>query len=149
MEIERKFLVNPIEWEKFPKPNPVQIQQGYLSNTSEMTVRIRVKGDSGFLTIKGPTQGISREEFEYEIPLIDVKNMSKIFSTKLLSKLRYKILHKDHIWEVDVFEGKLNGLILAEIELNSEDEKFDLPTFLGKEVSEDPEYFNSNLIKKC
>ncbi len=149
MEIERKFLVDPKEWEKFPKPEPEKIQQGYLTNTPEITVRLRVKGSSGYLTIKGATQGISREEFEYEIPVSDVNDMVQIFHTPLLSKLRYRIFHEHHMWEIDVFEGKLEGLILAEIELESENEKFGLPSFVGKEVSEDPKYFNSNLIKNC
>ncbi len=149
MEIERKFLVDTEEWEKFPKPEPVLIKQGYLSNTPDVTVRLRVKGDKGFLTVKGATKGISREEFEYEIPARDVEEMVGFFQTQLLSKWRYTIAFMDHLWEVDVFKGNLSGLILAEIELQNENEGFNLPPFVGKEVSDNPEYYNSNLIKKC
>lgn len=149
MEIERKFLVDAEEWEKFPKPEPVLIKQGYLTNTEDITIRLRVKGNKGFLTVKGATKGISREEFEYEIPASDVEEMVAVFQTQLLSKWRYTLPFKDHLWEVDVFEGKLSGLILAEIELKAENERFEWPPFVGKEVSESPDYFNSNLIKKC
>jgi CYTH domain-containing protein len=148
MEIERKFLVIKEIWKEFEKPSPSRIVQAYLVNSAEKTVRIRIKGTKGFLTIKGPTQGISRAEFEYEIPLKDADELISTFAEKVIEKFRYEIAYKNHIWEVDVFAGKLEGLCLAEIELNSEDEHFELPDWVGEEVSTDPNYYNSNLINK-
>lgn len=148
MEIERKFLVKEQLWETIEKPSPSRIVQAYLVNSTEKTVRIRIKGTKGFLTIKGPTQGISRSEFEYEIPLKDAEELISTFAEKVIEKFRYEISFKNHLWEVDVFTGKLEGLYLAEIELNSEDEHFELPEWVGEEVSTDPNYYNSNLINK-
>ena len=148
MEIERKFLVKEQLWEAIEKPSPSRIVQAYLVNSAEKTVRIRIKGTKGFLTIKGPTQGISRSEFEYEIPLKDADELISTFAEKVIEKFRYEISFKNHLWEVDVFTGKLEGLYLAEIELNSEDEHFELPEWVGEEVSIDPNYYNSNLINK-
>lgn len=148
MEIERKFLVKEQLWETIEKPSPSRIVQAYLVNSTEKTVRIRIKGTKGFLTIKGPTQGISRSEFEYEIPLKDADELISTFAEKVIEKFRYEISFKNHLWEVDVFTGKLEGLYLAEIELNSEDEHFELPEWVGEEVSTDPNYYNSNLINK-
>jgi CYTH domain-containing protein len=148
MEIERKFLVKEQLWQGIEKPSPSRIVQAYLVNSAEKTVRIRIKGTKGFLTIKGPTQGISRAEFEYEIPLKDADELISTFAEKVIEKFRYEISFKNHLWEVDVFTGKLEGLYLAEIELNSEDEHFELPEWVGEEVSTDPNYYNSNLINK-
>ena len=148
MEIERKFLVKEHLWEAIEKPSPSRIVQAYIVNSAEKTVRIRIKGTKGFLTIKGPTQGISRSEFEYEIPLKDADELISTFAEKVIEKFRYEISFKNHLWEVDVFTGKLEGLYLAEIELNSEDEHFELPEWVGEEVSIDPNYYNSNLINK-
>ena len=148
MEIERKFLVKEQLWQGIEKPSPSRIVQAYLVNSAEKTVRIRIKGTKGFLTIKGPTQGISRAEFEYEIPLKDADELISTFAEKVIEKFRYEISFKNHLWEVDVFAGKLEGLYLAEIELNSEDEHFELPDWVGEEVSTDPNYYNSNLINK-
>jgi CYTH domain-containing protein len=148
VEIERKFLINAEKWNLFPKPEPVLIKQGYLLNSPEATVRLRTKGDLGYLTIKGESKGISREEFEYQIPFNDVIQMFNNFQSKVLSKWRYTLTFENKIWEIDVFKGKLSGLILAEIELKSEDETFTLPPFIDEEVSFNPEYYNSNLIKK-
>ena len=148
MEIERKFLVKEQLWEAIEKPSPSRIVQAYIVNSAEKTVRIRIKGTKGFLTIKGPTQGISRSEFEYEIPLKDADELISTFAEKVIEKFRYEISFKNHLWEVDVFTGKLDGLYLAEIELNSEDEHFELPEWVGEEVSTDPNYYNSNLINK-
>jgi CYTH domain-containing protein len=148
MEIERKFLVKEQLWEGIEKHSPSRIVQAYLVNSAEKTVRIRIKGTQGFITIKGPTQGISRAEFEYEIPLKDADELISTFAEKVIEKFRYEISFKNHLWEVDVFKGKLEGLYLAEIELNSEDEHFELPDWVGEEVSTDPNYYNSNLINK-
>jgi len=147
LEIERKFLVNDALWEQVSKPNPAKIIQGYLSSNPECTVRVRVKNQNAFLTIKGKNKGIVRSEFEYEIPVEEAKEMLQTLTNKSIEKDRYAIPIGRHIWEVDVFHGKLKGLILAEIELTSEYEKFEIPNWIEKEVSDDPYYYNSNLIK--
>lgn len=149
MEIERKFLVDKAKWDAVRKPEPKHIVQAYLMNTIEKTIRVRIKGTKGFLTIKGPTVGISRSEFEYEIPLVDAEQLIAQFAEKTVDKSRYEIVIGKHLWEVDEFHGKLEGLLLAEIELESEDETFQLPFWVTEDVSTDPEYFNSNLINKC
>lgn len=149
MEIERKFLVDKEKWALVEKPAPKQIVQAYLVNTPDKTVRVRIKGDKGFLTIKGATIGITRSEFEYEIPLDDAKQLIAQFAEKVIDKQRYEINVGNHLWEIDEFHGKLEGFILAEIELESEDEKFALPEWVTTDVSTDPEYFNSKLIERC
>jgi CYTH domain-containing protein len=149
MEIERKFLVDHSLWEQIEKPKPKRIVQAYLVNTPEKTVRVRIKGVKGFLTIKGATKGITRSEFEYEIPLHDAQDLIDQFAEKVIEKERFEIPMGKHLWEVDVFHGKLEGLILAEIELQSEDEEFEIPVWVLEEVSHDPEYFNSKLIERC
>lgn len=148
-EIERKFSVDHKKWDLVDKPTPHFIAQSYLSKTAECTVRIRIKDEKGFLTIKGKTKGISRSEFEYGIPLEDAKEMISSFSEKTLTKCRYNITHGNHTWEVDVFQGKLEGLIIAEIELSSEDESFELPDWVIEDVSDNKDFYNSNLIEKC
>lgn len=148
MEIERKFTVNIEKWAEVVKPQPISIAQSYLSSSPECTVRVRWKGDTAYLTIKGKTAGISRSEFEYEVPVSEAKEMMNTLSTKTLSKLRYEINVGNHLWEVDVFEGKLAGLIIAEIELSSEDEQFELPEWVIEDVSHDAQYYNSNLIER-
>ncbi len=148
MEIERKYLVKKEIWETIEKPKPQEIVQAYLFNELEKTLRVRIKGEKAFLTLKGKTEGISRSEFEYAIPMSDAKAMIKQFSEKLIEKNRYEIKVGNHLWEVDEFHGKLNGLLLAEIELSNENETFELPNWVGEEVSEDPNYYNANLIKK-
>ncbi len=149
MEIERKFLVNEDLWNRAEKPEPKLIIQAYLHRSPEKTIRVRVKGDRGFLTIKGPTTGISREEFEYEIPLNEATQLIEQFADKILSKKRYEIPAGEHLWEVDVFLDNLEGLIVAEIELNEEDEMFIKPEWVAEEVSHDPQYQNSRLIDRC
>lgn len=149
MEIERKFLLHHQLWDAVIKPNPKKIVQAYLVNTAEKTIRVRIKGDKGFITIKGPTKGISRSEFDYEIPLTDAEAMIAQFAEKVIDKDRYEIMFDGKLWEVDIFHGKLEGLILAEIELESEDEVFSLPEWIAEEVSHDVEYFNARLVKKC
>ncbi len=146
LEIERKFLVIESLWKKQVKKGYAEITQGYLLNSVEKSVRIRIKNDRSFLTIKGPTTGISRAEYEYEIPFSEGKEMIASLNLKVLTKKRYEIRFEHKLWEVDVFENELDGLILAEIELESEDEKFVLPDWVGEEVSHDVQYFNTNLI---
>lgn len=146
LEIERKFLVIESLWKKQVKKGYSEITQGYLLNSVEKSVRIRLKNNRSFLTIKGPTIGISRAEYEYEIPFSEGKEMIASLNLKVLTKKRYEIRFEHKLWEVDVFENELDGLILAEIELGSEDEKFVLPDWVGEEVSHDVQYFNTNLI---
>ncbi len=148
-EIERKFTVDIQKWNEIEKPEPIQIVQSYLSTNPECTVRVRIKGNKGFLTIKGKTIGIIRSEFEYEIPLVDAQQMIASFSEKTLSKYRYEIKVENHLWEVDVFHGKLEGLVIAEIELKSENENFTKPDWALEDVSDNVEYYNSRLIEKC
>jgi adenylate cyclase len=147
-EIERKFLVHTQLWEALSKPEPTPIVQAYLSDNKNCTVRVRIKGKRGFLTVKGITTGITRTEFEYEIPVADALQMVEELCEKSISKQRYKIAVGPHIWEVDVFGGKLAPLIIAEIELESEDAAFDIPDWIDREVSDDPQYYNSNLIHR-
>lgn len=146
MEIERKFLVLSDEYKSLGKPN--FISQGYLCSDNKRTVRVRIKNEEAFLTIKSKTIGISREEFEYKIPLNEAKFiLEKLCDKPIIEKNRYEIKFQNKIWEVDEFLGDNFGLILAEIELNSEDENFEKPNWVGEEVSKDPKYFNSNLAK--
>lgn len=148
VEIERKFLTHSTTpWSDLAKG--IVYKQGYLSSggASQATVRVRIAGDVAFLTIKGQTQGISRREFEYEIPVCDAEIMLNEQCQKpLIEKTRYKIPLEGHVWEVDVFAGDNKGLVVAEIELSAEDEAFARPDWLGEEVSGDPRYYNSNLI---
>ncbi|MEN9399949.1 MAG: hypothetical protein RL632_1050 [Bacteroidota bacterium] len=149
MEIERKFLLHTALWDALEKPSPKKIIQAYLVNTPEKTVRVRIKGSKGYLTIKGPTKGISRSEFEYEIPLGDAEALIEQFAEKVIDKDRYELRFEGKVWEVDVFHGKLEGLLLAEIELQEEGETFSIPNWISTEVSTDPEYFNARLIDRC
>lgn len=147
-EIERKFLVDKNLWNKIDKPKGKKIIQAYLLNDPEKTIRVRVKGDKGFLTIKGKQKGITRSEFEYEIPLTEAEKIISQFGENIIDKTRYEIQIESHLWEVDVFYRDNEGLIVAEIELDSEDEKFIKPEWVLKDVSEEVEYFNSNLSIK-
>lgn len=146
-EIERKFLVNGQIQEILQNASPKAIRQGYISDEKQATVRVRTKADKGFLTIKGPTVGIEREEFEYEIPFDDALNLLNNFCPTSIHKDRYCINYGMHQWEIDVFHGKLEGLILAEIELQSADEAVEMPRWIDREVSDDTRYYNSNLIR--
>lgn len=146
LEIERKFLVNAENLSKIHLTNGEKISQGYLSTDIEKTVRIRIKENHAFISVKTKNIGIVRHEFEYEIPIADAKELLKLCEPKILSKTRYKIEYENHIWEVDIFEGKLSGLILAEVEINFPDEFVKIPSWAEKEVSDDPKYYNVNLI---
>ncbi|MBU1106076.1 MAG: CYTH domain-containing protein [Candidatus Riflebacteria bacterium] len=145
-EIERKYLVKSTEWKKLAKGT--SYRQGYLSTVKERTVRVRTIDAKGFLTIKGITIGASRAEYEYEIPAADADAMlSNLCEKPLIEKNRYKINYAGLVWEVDEFFGDNDGLIVAEVELTSEDQKIELPTWVGEQVTSDPRYFNSNLTK--
>lgn len=143
-EIERKFLVKD-SWQ--PQSEGIKIAQGYLSTVPERTVRVRIKGNRGYLTIKGKNQGISRAEFEYEIPVQDAEELLQMAEQPILVKTRYLEQQGDFTWEVDVFAGENQGLVVAEIELPAEDAEFSRPAWLGQEVSGDVRYYNANLIK--
>ncbi|TGK22036.1 CYTH domain-containing protein [Leptospira stimsonii] len=146
MEIERKFLVTNLDFKKNTVPSI--ISQGYLNSDKNRTVRVRINSNKAFITIKSKTVGISREEFEYEIPITDAEEMiNSICEKPIIKKFRYLINFQGSIWEVDEFLEENEGLIVAEIELKSENEAFNKPDWVGKEVSDDPKYFNSNLIK--
>lgn len=147
MEIERKFLIQQEKWEALEKPRPVRIAQGYLHSEKNKTIRVRVKGAKGFLTIKGETVGISRAEFEYEIPLQDAQILLSTMCAHVLEKDRYEIRMGEHIWEADVFYGANEGLLMAEIELEAENTPFSKPEWVGEEVSLDRRYFNSYLAE--
>ena len=142
-EIERKFLVKE-GWR--PQTEGVRIAQGYLSSVPERTVRVRIKGEKGFLTVKGRNEGIRRAEFEYEIPLLDAETMLTLCEQPLIEKRRCLVPYGGFTWEVDVFAGANEGLIVAEIELPQEDAVFEKPDWIGQEVSGDVRYYNSSLI---
>ncbi len=146
-EIERKFLVKNDSW-KAEAYKSITIKQGYLNSNPDRTVRVRITNEKAYLTIKSKSQGISRQEFEYEIPLDEAKELINLCEKPLIEKTRHKVKQGIHTWEVDVFDGKNKGLIIAEIELSDEEESFDKPNWIGKEVSDDNRYFNSNLIAK-
>ncbi len=145
-EIERKFLVKGDAWRSLAKGK--HYRQGYLNSAKERTVRIRTIDDKAFLTVKGPTVGVTRLEFEYPISFEDCTTMLDQLAEKpIIEKTRYKIPMGTHVWEIDEFFGVNAGLIVAEIELESEDTPFEKPDWIGEEVSGDPRYFNSNLVK--
>jgi len=144
-EIERKFLVRDDRWRMHATGTPYR--QGFLSTEPERTVRVRVAGDRGWLTIKGITVGARRAEYEYEIPLEDAMHMLDTLCRRpLIEKVRYVLRGERHTWEIDVFEGDNAGLVVAEVELESEDEEFQRPPWLGDEVTNDPRYFNASLV---
>ena len=145
-EIERKCLVKGDAWRSLGKGT--SYRQGYLNSVKERTVRIRTINDKAFLTIKGLTVGATRSEYEYEIPLADCNAMLDTLAEKpIIEKKRYKVPFAGLTWEIDEFFGENAGLIVAEVELASEGQAIDKPEWVGEEVSADPRYFNSNLIK--
>ncbi|MCL3780397.1 CYTH domain-containing protein [Prolixibacteraceae bacterium JC049] len=144
IEIERKFLVNDSDF--LNEYSGEILMQGYLSTDPERTVRVRIKGTEAWLTIKGKGAGIARPEFEYQIPIEDAREMLNMCVGNRIEKIRYKIEFDNRVWEVDRFLGQNEGLILAEIELNSEDEEIKLPEWIAQEVSNDNRYFNSYLF---
>ncbi len=146
-EIERKFLVRPSNWSELGPG--LKIRQGYLSTVIERTVRVRTYGEHGYVTIKGVTSGISRSEYEYEIPFSDATQiLDGLCLRPLIEKTRYRIPFAGHTFEVDEFFGANRGLTVAEVELKSADEKVELPDWIDRDVSSDPRYFNSNLALK-
>jgi adenylate cyclase len=143
IEIERKFLVRGTDWRQGV---PVRLCQGYLNRDKARTVRVRIAGNRAYLTIKGLAQGASRSEFEYEIPLQDGEALLTLCDRPPLEKNRYTVEHAGATWEIDEFLGANAGLVVAEIELKDERQRFQRPGWLSTEVTDDPRYFNSNLI---
>lgn len=144
-EIERKFLVKNSDWKKNAKGN--FFSQGYLSTDPEKTVRVRLEGNKATLTVKGLTTGISRPEFEFDIDFNQARQMlDTLCRNTCLTKIRYRIPYCGHTWEIDEFLGENTGLVVAELELQSEDEVFEKPQWLGEEISGDFRYYNSMLV---
>ena len=148
-EIERKFKVNASVSEIIAEINPIEIQQAYLLNSEGLSVRIRMKDDKAYLTIKGGTNPLVRDEFEYEIPTLEANEMLENYCKHRLIKKRYCLKQGELTWEIDVFEGNLSGLIIAEIELPSIETTFELPYWIEEEVTMDPNYLNVKLILRC
>ena len=146
-EIERKFLVKNTSFVEMAS-DVVRIRQAYLSRRPESTVRVRLWGDRAFLTVKGVTNGVTRDEWEYAIPVADACDMiARLADGSVIDKTRYIVGYAGLVWEIDEFHGAHSGLIVAEVELHSEDQMVELPPFIGAEVTGDPRYYNSNLAK--
>lgn len=146
-EIERKFLVDNFKW-LTKKSNEVFIRQGYLTGSFTPTIRVRTVDNNGYLTIKGKVSGITRDEFEYEIPFNDAEFILNNFcGSSIIEKFRSEITFNNFLWQVDRFIGLNEGLIVAEIELLNEEQTFDIPSWITKEVTDDQRYYNSNLVK--
>ncbi|MDB5024998.1 MAG: hypothetical protein JWP78_2753 [Mucilaginibacter sp.] len=144
-EIERKFLLDHEKWERLDKPGGTHYRQGYLLNNSNQTLRVRISDKQGFLNLKSKVSQVSRKEYEYEIPLADGIEILNAFTKNGTEKTRYRILFAGKTWEVDVFSGDNAGLIVAEIELNSETEAFEKPDWVTNEVTDDDRYSNASL----
>ena len=146
LEIERKFLVKGNDWRNV---QGTMYRQGYLNSDKNRNVRVRVIDDRGYLTVKGISRGAARVEYEYEIPKAEADAMlDNLCEQPLITKMRFKIEFKGYVWEVDEFFGANQGLIIAELELESENQVFIKPEWIGEEVTGDPKYFNSNLIHR-
>lgn len=147
VEVERKFLVNDDSWRE-SATSSTRIVQGYLAQTEVATVRVRVRADTGYLTIKGATVGVSRSEYEYEIPVDDALAMlEELARGPVIDKVRHLVPVGSHVWEVDVFAGANAPLVMAEVELAHAGQQFELPRWAGAEVSDDMRFFNVNLAR--
>ena len=147
-EIERKFLVLNDEWRAAAGPG-ARLRQGYLAMTPKSVTRVRVQDDDcAFITVKSAEKGLSRDEYEYEIPVADAVRMLALCQDAIIDKTRYEIQVGDHIWEVDVFAGDNAGLVVAEVELPAEDAPYTKPSWAGAEVTQDDRYFNAALAKR-
>ncbi|MDB9374759.1 CYTH domain-containing protein [Nodularia sphaerocarpa] len=145
-EIERKYLLKEDTWRKIAQG--IVYCQGYIATKDQTTVRVRIVGNQGYLTIKGPSVEYSRLEFEYPIPVEDAQEMLNTLCQKpFIEKIRYKVEWDGLIWEIDEFDGLNKGLIIAEVELSDENQQISLPPWIGEEVSHDPRYFNSYLVR--
>jgi adenylate cyclase len=145
VEIERKFLLAGEGWRALG--SPVLLRQGYLSSHKERVVRVRIEGERAQLTIKGKSAGAARGEWEYPIPLFDASELLELCEQPIIEKTRTRVAFGAHVWEIDEFFGANQGLVVAEIELASEDEAFERPEWIGAEVTHDARYFNSSLIR--
>lgn len=147
VEIERKFLLTGERWRTLG--TPVLLRQGYLSSDPGRVVRVRVDGQHAYLTIKGRSEGATRGEWEYPIPLDEANELlERLCEQPLIEKTRRQISFRGNTWEVDEFLGANQGLVVAEIELRSEDQQFDKPDWIGEEVTHDPRYYNSSLVRQ-
>jgi adenylate cyclase len=148
VEIERKFLVAGKSWRSAVE-SQTRVLQGYLASDAKVTVRVRVTGGAAYLTIKGATSGISRSEYEYRIPVEDAQAMLRDLALyPPIDKMRYRVRFGDHLWDLDLFGGENEGLVMAEVELRSEDEIFEVPEWAGEEVTGDPRYYNAELARR-
>jgi len=151
VEIERKFLVNAEKLNNIINKADIgslYIRQGYILNSKEKVVRVRVADNNGYITIKGSNVGMTRPEFEYEINVAEAEQMLDTMCDSYIDKIRHLIKINDDTWEVDVFMGDNRGLIVAELEVPTEDYKFDIPDWIELEVTDDAKYYNNNLLKK-
>lgn len=147
-EIERKFLVRNDSWRASVRKS-TPFHQGYLCTETERNVRVRTKGDKAVLTIKGKAEGLRRLEFEYAIPMSDAETiLDTLCLPTVIQKTRHLVDHGGLVWEIDEFAGANEGLVVAEVELESEDQQVDLPPWVGDEVSDDPKYLNANLVSR-
>ena len=145
LEIERKYLVVNDKW-RDRIISESEMKQGYLANVPNASVRVRVSGTKARLTVKGRSKGISRSEYEYSIPLQDAQEiLNNNVAGAVIEKVRYKVKCGDHVWDLDIFAGANQGLIMAEVELGSEEEAFKMPEWVGEEVSSDSRYYNASL----
>lgn len=145
-EIERKFLVKDAGFKRGARST--RYRQGYLVTDPERSVRVRVGGGEAFLTLKGPTRGATRLEYEYPIPVDQaIEILEQLALTPVLDKTRYVVEVEGLVWEVDEFHGENDGLVIAEVELRSENQRITLPDWVGEEVTSDPRYFNQNLVQ--
>jgi adenylate cyclase len=146
-EIERKFLVTTDTW-RDAVVSETRMIQGYLADNPNATVRVRVAGEQAFLTVKGRMRGVTRSEYEYPIPPADAEAMlEELAISAPVEKLRYKVRCGEHLWDLDVFSGDNEGLVMAEVELASEDDAFQMPEWAGSEVTADKRYYNVNLAR--
>ena len=143
-EIERKYLVKSTEYRKLSKAKHI-ICQGYLSARKDAVIRIRIRDKHAYITVKGKNNGMVRNEWEYEIPILDAMEMLKLSQGSIIEKVRYIVSYEGYIWEIDEFKGSNDGLVVAEIELSDEKETFPIPPFIGEEVTGNAIYYNSNL----
>lgn len=147
IEIERKFLLKDDRWRQQADAG-TEYQQAYLVGSKAASVRVRIEGDKAFLNIKSATLGITRQEYEYPVPMNDARALlNDLCEQPVIEKTRYHLTHDGHEWEIDVFKGENAGLIVAEIELPDENAAFEKPDWLGEEVSDDPRYYNVCLVK--
>ena len=146
LEIERKYLLKKDTW-KSEASSKTKIVQGYLNSNPDRTVRIRIRNEIGYLTIKSKNKGSVRKEFEYEIPLHEAEELILLCEQPIIEKTRHLVSKGIHTWEIDIFEGENKGLEVAEIELSKENESFEIPDWIGKEVTLETKYYNSQLTE--